>query len=341
MKNVVILLFLVSLSANAQSRIPFLAVSQSKHELTGSLSQDLFAAQPESLSHQDSLFMLETRSSLKAGVFSLLIPGAGQIYNGGTGNYIKAAGFLAVEAAAIAVNIIWTNKAKDKTTYFQNYADGTASEWSSYGQNGYQPNNPQVHYYNVYKYAQWIYGNISALENQNGTSDAGKNVISQNIGELFHTLTHQQGAAFDPTQAPWTQVNWKALNNIEFAMGGYFSHVLPPHGDQQYYELIGKYPEFRQGWNDENPSYLRASDLNNTTNLSSYYMGQRGEANNLYGVAGTAIGVIIANHFVSAIEAAIWAHGHNKIVQTTVGVSPIPLQGIVAYQTQVNVAVNF
>ena len=53
-----------------------------------------------------------------------------------------------------------------------------------------------------------------------------------------------------------------------------------------------------------------------------YYMQQRGDANNFYGVAGTALGVLLANHFLSAIEAAIWAHGHNKWIQTSVGMSP-------------------
>jgi hypothetical protein len=28
------------------------------------------------------------------------------------------------------------------------------------------------------------------------------------------------------------------------------SHRLPPHGDQQYYEMIGKYHQYSPGWND-------------------------------------------------------------------------------------------
>jgi len=321
-------------------RIPYVEMERPAYKLTGVLSQDLFAVQPESPSHKDSLDLLNTRSSLKAGLFSLIVPGAGQIYNGGTVNYITAAGFIAIEAAAIAVNVIWTNKANNKTTYFQNYADGTPAEWSTYGQNGYLPLNSNVHYYNVYKYAQWIYNNYQQLEQQNGTTSDGQTIISQQMGYLFETPTHHS-LTFDPTQAPWTQVNWDALNLIEQAMGGYFSHQLPPYGQQQYYELIGKYPEFREGWTDENPVYFTYNQLQPATGLSGYYMDQRGLANNLYGVAGTAIGVLIANHFVSAIEAAIWAHGHNKSIQTSVGVTSVPLYGVVGYQTQLNVAVNF
>ncbi len=324
-----------SSNGSIQDKVPFLETNQSASMLTGVLSQDLFYVQTEGLSHRDSLLRLETRSSLKAGLFSLLVPGAGQVYNGGTGNYIKAAGFLAIEAAAIAVNIIWINKGNNKTTYFQNYADGTASEWGQYGTNGYVTGNSQVHYYNVYKYAQWIVNNLPAIEAQAGTTPSGEAIIEAHIGGVLKNST------FNPSEAPWLQVNWDELNLVEANMGGYFTHILPPHGDQQYYELIGKYPEFREGWNDENPTFFSADQLNNVTNLSSYYMGQRGEANNLYGVAGTAIGVLIANHFASAIEAAIWAHGHNKFIQTSVGIYPVPLQGVVAYQTQLNVAVDF
>ena len=48
--------------------------NQTKRKLTGVLSQDLFSPQAESLSHKDSLELFETRSSLKAGLFSLLVP---------------------------------------------------------------------------------------------------------------------------------------------------------------------------------------------------------------------------------------------------------------------------
>lgn len=316
-------------------KIPYLETEQSARRLTGVLSQDLFAARSDTLSRKDSLDVLETRSSLKAGLFSLLIPGAGQVYNGGTGNFIKAAGFLAIEAAAIAANIVWTNKANNKTTYFENYADGTPSQWSTYnnGNLGYLPNDPKVHYYNVYKYAQWVVTNYAQLEQQNGTSSSNQTIISDHINNILKNKT------FDPSIPPWMQVSWYDLNTVEFAMGGYFSHQLPQYGQQQYYELIGKYEEFREGWSDEDPTFLAYTQLQPATNLSGYYMDQRGLANNYYGYAGTALGVLLANHFLSAIEAAIWAHGHNKLIETSVNVTPLP-QGL-GYQTQVNLAVHF
>ena len=69
------------------------------------------------------------------------------------------------------------------------------------------------------------------------------------------------------------------------------------------------------------------------------YMSQRHLANDYFAVSTTALGVVIANHFVSALEAAIWAHGNEKKVETNVGLSSLP-NGL-GYQTQVQVSVHF
>ena len=59
---------------------------------------------------------------------------------------------------------------------------------------------------------------------------------------------------------PWQRVNWTDLNNaegnIETLMDAQgipttgFTHQLAPYGDQQYYEMIGKYSQFGGGWDD-------------------------------------------------------------------------------------------
>ena len=280
-------------------------------ELNGVLSHDLLVTQSNSREN-DSAAQLETRSSLKAGLFSLIIPGGGQVYNGGTLNYIKAAGFLGIEAAAIAVNIIWNNKGNNQTTSFQNYADAN---------------------YSVLRYAQWIKLNFNAWD------PSADQATLQLVDEMF----------INGGPNPWQKVDFAKLHQVESILGGtaagqFFTHNLPDYGEQQYYELIGKYPQFREGWNPNaatdnvNTSY---DDLryNVEVQKDSYYMGQRGLANNYYSVALTAINVVIANHFLSAIEAALWAHAHNKIVDAHVSLESLP-QGL-GYQAQVNLAVHF
>ncbi len=92
-----------------------------------------------------------------------------------------------------------------------------------------------------------------------------------------------------------------------------FSHSLPDFGDQQYYEVIGKYQSFVAGW-----SY---SDVNVVTknNYLSYrpsqiddYMAVRQDANDFYDLATLSTNIVIANHILSAADAAWTVSMFNK-----------------------------
>ncbi len=329
MRTVVLMMFSLSLAAKAQTPVndvffvhsrAMTAFEPSPVELTGVLSRDLFPLNPASTDQDSLAALVETRSALKAGAFSLLIPGAGQLYNR---NYLKAAAFFAVEVAGWVVNVMWTQKGNNQTTYFQNYADGTAADNYQYG------------HYSVLRYAQWIQSNWQQLLTMSGHNPSDNTDPSVQIVQQYEaTMVVNSGGP-----SPWSKVDWYSINQVESALGGYFTHLLPPHGNQQYYELIGKYPQFRQGWDDENPSILDFSTLEKATQHSGYYMDQRGEANSFFAVASTAIGVVLVNHFASAIEAAIWAHNHSKNIHANVSMSKLPTG--FGYQTELQVAVNF
>lgn len=334
MRTVVLMILMLSLAAKAQTtdtdglflRTRDLTANVNlSPRLTGVLSEDLFAVQPTP-AVRESLATVETRSALIAGAFSLVIPGAGQVYNR---DYWTGAAFLAAEVAAWTVNLMWTQKANNQETYYENYADGTPAD------------NYQNAHYSVVRYAQWIQQNYVQLEQYNGTTTQGQQIISANINDLLPSR-------INPTAAPWTQVNWGALNTIEAAMGGYFTHQLFPHENFEYYELIGKYPQFRQGWVDSPYALWLANGQNGAAPIdysqadtpnSGYYMNQRGKANSLFSVASTALSIVLVNHFASAIEAAIAAHVHNKNVTTHVSLAPLPMH--LGYQAQFQLAVGF
>jgi hypothetical protein len=120
---------------------------------------------------------------------------------------------------------------------------------------------------------------------------------------------------------PWEQVNWTVLNQIERDIGGYFSHTLPVYGEQQYFELIGKYPQFNQGWDDAGPSFNYGDPL---TPRFLYYAGERGKANTYYETASTVVAVAIVNHVVSAVDAAFTAGSYNSGLHADVGMKTIP-----------------
>lgn len=309
-----------SSSTNDLATMPLSVLENSQTDnqpgrLTGILSHDLFLSDSSTTGSKDSMAILETRSAIKSGLFSLLVPGAGQAYNR---NYMKAAGFFTAELSGWIMNAIWNKKGDDETNAFKLYADGTAAD-------GYRDG-----HYSVVRYASWIQQNLPELMSQQGTSPANQAIANQNAPLMIVS---------NGGQAPWNQINWVALNNVENAIGGYFSHWLFAYPGVEYYKEIGKYPQFRQGWDDENPAYLDYVSLQTDTPHSFLYEQMRGTATHLYNVALVGAGIIIINHFASAAEAAIWAHNHNKSIQASVGLSLLP-QGM-GYQSDVSVAVNF
>jgi hypothetical protein len=118
----------------------------------------------------------------------------------------------------------------------------------------------------------------------------------------------------DESKLPWERVNWSELNAAETG-----SHHLPPHGEQQYYELIGKYHQYSSGWNDFNGG---ANKELISPNLI-YYSGERGKANDFYSTAKTAVIGIYINHLLSALEAVWGATRFNNDIALNVRVKSI------------------
>jgi hypothetical protein len=197
------------------------------------------------------------RSPLLAGIFSLLIPGAGEIY---AESYWRAAIFIAAEAAFWYYNISNNKKGDDQTDLFQRYAD---QHWS------------------LVRYAEWL--NAYAK-----TFPGGDKAVPIRIDQ-------------NTALPPWERVNWDDLHITESVIPE-FSHRLPAHGDQQYYELIGKYQQYNHGWDDSDPN--TAIYYTNVTARFHEYSGMRGKANSFYNTASTFAAVIVINHVLSALDAA-------------------------------------
>lgn len=86
-----------------------------------------------------------------------------------------------------------------------------------------------------------------------------------------------------------------------------FSHHLPDVKNQQYYEMVGKYDQFLYGWKDTN---YRSGDM--TSDWRASYLLMRNDSNNAFGKAKAAAIFSIANHLLSAFEAAWSAKRFNK-----------------------------
>jgi len=117
----------------------------------------------------------------------------------------------------------------------------------------------------------------------------------------------------DETLPPWERVNWNELNQYETG-----SHHLPPHGEQQYYELIGKYHQYSSGWND----FTGGANKELISPNFAYYSDQRGQANDYYNTASTAIVGIYINHLLAAAEAVWGANRFNDKIAINLRVEP-------------------
>jgi hypothetical protein len=265
---------------------------------TGSLHQELVVkhAQPKETGAGDVPSEQPNRlSPLRAGVFSIVVPGAGQAYSG---RYLEAAAFAVVEAGLWILYAKNHSNGVDKTAEYQLYAD---ANWS------------------VIRYSDWMDSNYRGK---------GSTALDDALGRV---VTSRSGPF------PWSGIDWGLLNYCEseiarLAVPGApngFTHILPVRPAQQYYELIGKYPQYVGGWNDAWGSggtslYTEADVLNSNVSPNFlHYRDMRGDANSFYNNATAAAYVLVANHVFSALEAAFGASRHNKRIQLEGRLIPI------------------
>lgn len=139
-------------------------------------------------------------------------------------------------------------------------------------------------------------------------------------------------------------INWSVLNDLETAIGkgtNYYSHRLAYFGEQQYYEMIGKYPQFNPGWDDfgdENTAFQYGDPV---TARFNFYSGERGKANDYYNVASKAVIVIVTNHILSLFDAVWSAASFNKRLNANISLKTEQVGYRTEYFTTLNLKYNF
>lgn len=100
--------------------------------------------------------------------------------------------------------------------------------------------------------------------------------------------------------------------DVPYDTGQGFIEKLPNGKNQQYYEMIGKYDQFRAGWDD----YWTADSIQYNKGVSSPHRERynviRKNANDALTKANKFMIVALVNHVLSAFDAAISAHRHNQ-----------------------------
>ncbi len=149
-------------------------------------------------------------------------------------------------------------------------------------------------------------------------------------------------ADYGPTSVTFTESDFAVIRNNhdfskinEWEQGSHsegFSHQLPKFREQQYYELIGKYHQFKFGWDrypDVDNNGIPDSDNKQYDNYFSAeaqvnaYATERAKANDYYYAASFAASVIVINHVLSAIDAYVSTKSFNNEVSATLGLKPV------------------
>ncbi len=304
LRRLLIVCVLCLLSYSGWGQVSTQARSSSLREssLSGNLRIDLEESVKRDFLRDSTAEESSKKSGLEAAAFSMLLPGAGEYY---VGDHWKAGSFLGAEVGLWVLYAVYTSKGDDQTNFFQDYAD---LHWS------------------VVKYAQWMIQYGPQL-NPGATDNSG--IIINN----------------DPNVPPWDRVNWNRLNAYEAQIGQktgtYFSHQLPRRPEQQYYELIGKYPQFNPGWEDA--TNLNESNFHtDLTKMFLDYSKMRGQANDFYNIASTAAKLVVLNHVLSALDAAWSAGQYNKTLKMEAHLQPTMRPfGLVEFVPTARVSVGF
>ena len=241
---------------------------------------------------------------------SAVVPGAGQVYNR---QWVKAAVAIAFEGALAAGFFAWRAQGRNAEDDYKAYAH---------------------EYWDAGRYASWLNDYVDFLEQEHGASigtgsipipnhidfsapDAWSTQERQAVRDFFNIIRDVEGEVFHPET------------------GASFSHKLPYFAEQQYYELIGKYFQFAPGWVDypvwrENGEFTGAIDPEltgpggtkpNVQGRFREYARDHAEANTLLRRASRVSALIVLNHVVAAIDAAITAKLHNDRLNADVELS--------------------
>ncbi len=123
------------------------------------------------------------------------------------------------------------------------------------------------------------------------------------------------------------ETNWQTLQAeihiCESDPANNFSHVLPDHDTQQFYELIGKYQTFQPGWTNlaHDPTKSPGPYYYETYRDPVFvnYSINRQDANNYYDYANNGIYFVVLNHILSAADAAWTVSTFNKKLEMQTG----------------------
>lgn len=192
----------------------------------------------------------------------------------------RGAIFLAVEAAGWWTYAHYTGKGNDLEDEYEAYAD---AHWHYSSDTGYS-------------YVGWFQQQLD------------DNDIDYTLSEID---SYDDLAGSDVMETLTTALTEAGETNV--------SHALPSTKTQQYYEMIGKYPQFVFGWEDVAALNTSLADSGYTAGIRGiqsamrdHYEDLRHDSNTNLKIGMDGVKILILNRIVSAVDAARVAYHRNQ-----------------------------
>jgi len=139
---------------------------------------------------------------------------------------------------------------------------------------------------------------------------ANQNWDIRKYGQWLVEQGFKESAGINP-QEPNLEILRGQINHCE---ENNFSHTLPQPGEQQYYEVIGKYQNFIVGWSTAGNDITKNNYENYVLTQVQNYMSDRQKANDYFNISSYSLDAVVINHLLSAADAAWSVTIYNKSI---------------------------
>lgn len=245
----------------------------------------------------------------KALFLSLLVPGAGQLYVGGTtATYVRGGVYLALEV------LLWSNWA-----YFSIHKyNEQVKKYKNFAKEHYSIGRFERTMRDLYETDADLYGS----EFNNRYMGTRKSFCEALYGSADHGGCYHENALFFDDYVHSSNFVSKYDHNKDITLGEEIKNVKGFNNESEVFQLISE-GSYVLGWDDAQAavaSSLNLGDPNSETvplgesERLKKYRSMRSDANGYADMQVWFIGGIILNHIVSAVDAALTANAHNKVL---------------------------
>ncbi len=299
------------------------SIAQAKMAGLTDVSSSSVAASSNSMSRRDLLGPVKVskvhgidelkgryKNPRKALFLSLLVPGVGQMYVGGsTATYVRGGVYMALEV------LMWSGWGYFSIHKYNQQVD----KYKNFAKNHYSIGRYEVAMRELYNTGGSLYGSEFA----NRYMGTRKSFCEAIYGNATYGGCYSEGLLFDKdTKHAGNFVNGYNLDE-KITLRDEIKGVKGFDKESEVFQLISE-SSYVLGWDDVTGaavvSSLDLSDPNSETvslgesdNLKKY-RSMRSKANDYADMQAWFIGGLILNHIVSAVDAALTANAHNKVL---------------------------